>query len=489
MEQTLYQTLNLTVGNPTAPDTGFALPISGLLATPWLVAAVATLLAVAVLLFAATRVPALSPVRTGHATRSPRATHSRSLALGRSRTLAVFTVGLMLAALLYATQAFAATPVTLSADTEEITIDLTEGGAAKTVTTSVTTATTNETGYTLTAALDNQEQATSGITISLTGGDISTSSPLALTTTPATLRTADAPTTGSGDTTPLTVHVTVDSTATPGKKSLRIVYTATANDPAPIAAPTTMQGLTQDYCQNHMATYTGSNEDAVISLTDSRGGTTRTYEVAKLADGNCWMLNNLKLGSTTSTTTLTPTDSNVASTFTLPQVVTTGTADYDNPGVYGPVAGDTGSGATNYGYLYNWSAATAGESRTSHTEADGDAAYSICAAGWRLPTGGTYNSGGGEFAALDIAFGGTGLSQSSGPSIAQWNNGGAFKGVLSGRWWEGFGGQGGWGGLWSASASPGWSGSALYAVFLAGGVSPGDDGSRGGGLGVRCLLN
>ena len=99
MEQTLYQTLNLTVGTPAAPDTGFALPISGLLATPWLVAAVATLLAVAVLLFAATRVPALSSARTGHTSRSPRATHSRSLALGRSRTLAVFTVGLMLAAL------------------------------------------------------------------------------------------------------------------------------------------------------------------------------------------------------------------------------------------------------------------------------------------------------------------------------------------------------------------------------------------------------
>ena len=95
------------------------------------------------------------------------------------------------------------------------------------------------------------------------------------------------------------------------------------------------------------------------------------------------MLDNLKLGSTSSPLTLTSADTNIASNFILPQLTTTGTPDFDNPAAYGPVPG-----ATNYGYLYNWSAATAGESRTSHDETEGDAPYSICPANWRLPIGG-----------------------------------------------------------------------------------------------------
>lgn len=90
-----------------------------------------------------------------------------------------------------------------------------------------------------------------------------------------------------------------------------------------------------------MIIYTGSNEEAVIELTDTRGDN-QTYQVAKLADNNCWMLNNLKLGSTSGSMLLTPGDTNIASNFTLPQVVTTGALDYDNPGAYGPVSGDTG---------------------------------------------------------------------------------------------------------------------------------------------------
>ncbi|MDQ5969720.1 MAG: hypothetical protein QG593_237, partial [Patescibacteria group bacterium] len=109
------------------------------------------------------------------------------------------------------------------------------------------------------------------------------------------------------------------------------------------SAPTTMQSMTTDYCQNHMTIYDGSNEEAVLELTDTRGDN-QTYQVAKLADGNCWMLDDLKLGSTTGTLELTPQDTNIASNFTLPQVATTGTPDFDNPGVNGPVPGDTGVG-------------------------------------------------------------------------------------------------------------------------------------------------
>ena len=198
------------------------------------------------------------------------------------------------------------------------------------------------------------------------------------------------------------------------------------------------------------------------------------------------MLDNLKLGSTTATTTLTPSDSNVAANFTLPQVQAGGSMSYDTPTVSGPVPGDTGSGATNYGYLYNWPAATAGETRTSITT--GNAANSICAKGWRLPTGGNT----GEFAMLNAKMNNpaaTSPSTSGGTGYYQnWHYTGQFKGVFAGAWWEGFDGQGYGGVVWSSSADPGWSYSASYTVFDADGFYPGDYGDRGGGYGVRCLL-
>ena len=257
-----------------------------------------------------------------------------------------------------------------------------------------------------------------------------------------------------------------------------------------------MQAFTSSQC-SALAVYTGSNPSAILSLTDSRGGTTSTYEIAKLADGNCWMLTNLKLGSTSGSITLTPADSNVASNFTLPQLnngsrtVITGGAgnDYDTPYTYGPVPGDTGSGATNYGYLYNWSAATAGATRTTNPAGSGNAAHSICPAGWRLPTGG----GTGEFAWLNAKMNNpsaTNPSTSGGTGYYQnWQNNGLFKGVFSGDWNGSFSSQGSNGNLWSGSARSSSAFNAHNAVFYASDVIPDHNNHRGNGFGVRCLLN
>ena len=250
--------------------------------------------------------------------------------------------------------------------------------------------------------------------------------------------------------------------------------------------PTTMQTFTSTHC-SALAVYTGSNPSAIRSLTDSRGGTTRTYEIAKLADGKCWMLTNLKLGSTTGAITLTPADSNVASNFTLPQLTTGGNAEYDLPRAYGPVPGDTGSGATNSGYLYNFAAATAGETRTSLTT--GNAQHSICPVNWRLPTGG----GTGEFAWLNAKMNNpsaTNPSTSGGTGYYQnWQNNGLFKGVFSGDWNGSFSSQGSNGNLWSGSARSSSAFNAHNAVFYASDVIPDHNNHRGNGFGVRCLLN
>lgn len=377
--------------------------------------------------------------------------------------------------------------LTLAANQQNLTITIPEGGGMTTTSTTVTTSTANATGYALTAAL---LQGEAGISIGLRGGDVATTASLMVGGTPLQLvGTTEANAGDTAETTAIELTFTIDGTVTPGTKALKLVYTATDNEPASVIAPSLMQAMTQDYCQNHMTIYDGTNEEAILTLNDPRGDG-QDYQVAKLADNKCWMLDNLKLGSTTGTLTLTSADTDIASDFMLPQVVTIGTADYDNPGVYGPIPGDTGSGATNYGYLYNWSAATAGESRTSHNETAGDAPYSICPAGWRLPTGGAYDSGQGEFADLDRAFGGSGNSSWSGePNIAKWQHEGPFKGVFAGLRWVGFGGQDDSGYLWSGSADPDWSDGAFYAGFNAGGVFPGVNSNRGNGVGVRCLLN
>ena len=382
----------------------------------------------------------------------------------------------------------AAPALILASNQSNLTITIPKGGGKATTTTTMTTSTANATGYTLTASLEAEEP---GIGIALKGGSVATSTPLTASASPLTLATTtDANISPATDATNVELSFTIDVTVTEGTKELKLIYAATDNDPAGLSAPLTMQTMTQDYCTNSTTIYDGTNEDAILTLADNRGATPadyRTYRIAKLADNKCWMLDNLKLGSTTGTTTLTSADSNVSSNFTLPQVQTGGSVSYDTPTVSGPVPGDTGSGATNYGYLYNWSAATAGETRTSITT--GNAAHSICAKGWRLPVGGNYNSGVGEFADLDRAFGGTGMYAYQGPSQSQWLSNGPFKAVFAGFWWEGFDDQGDWGYLWSSSAYPGWSDNVFVANFNADDVYPGNGSYRGGGFGVRCLLD
>jgi len=252
--------------------------------------------------------------------------------------------------------------------------------------------------------------------------------------------------------------------------------------------PTTMQAFSPANCQS-LTTFTGSNASAVISLKDGRGGITRMYDVAKLADGNCWMLTNLKLGSATSSITLRATDSDVDSGFVLPPLSAPAIIDYDLPQVLGPIPGDTGSGSTNYGYLYNFAAATAGESRESLPEGAGDAPHSICPRGWTLPSGGM---GEGDFARLDRAFGGTGVTVNNGPSFPIWSGATSpIKPVWSGHRSTVYAGQTLSFDLWTRTAAPGLATDAYGAGvgFTSLNVRPGDFATpRSYGRTVRCVV-
>ena len=256
---------------------------------------------------------------------------------------------------------------------------------------------------------------------------------------------------------------------------------------------TTMQGFTSSQCAA-LSVYTGSNASAIVNLTDSRGGVTRTYEVAKLADNRCWMLTNLKLGSETGSVTLSASDSNVpASGFTLPQLTTTGMSSSDLPQAVGPVQGDTGTGETNYGYLYNWVAATAGETPLTMPKGPGNAQYSICPAGWRLPTAGVWNAAGNEGEILNTKMSDAGATPPSGGGSSfypNWLYGGPFKGVLSGEWLYGdFYEQGSGGYFFTRTNSAAYDDSTFRINISPSFVTPSNQASRVNAHAIRCILN
>ena len=468
MNESLTQTITVTTtpAVPGVPNTGFSVDTGGTLLFLAAFGSVLLLVTMAIMI-----------VRIRHARRF-RPLYARA---GQHRRrggfFSVLAVIGVLGALVGLTthQTLAAASLMLTPQNSTVSV---APGSSVTVPTTATFHTDSPAGYTLTLI---SAQNADGVTATVKGGDIA--SDTSVTSSPLTLKTSTAPTAVSGDTVETSLTITANADAPSGTSDLTLTYQLTET---PVPAPTTMQAMTQEYCTNNMSIYTGTNDDAILTLTDTRADQ-QDYQVAKLADGNCWMLDNLKLGSTTGTITLTPSDSNVSTNFTLPQVQAGGSASLDTPTVSGPVPGDTGSGATNYGYLYNWSAATAGESQTTMPAGSGNAANSICAAGWRLPTGGSS----GEFSDLDRAFGGTGTGAYDGePNIAQWQHSGPFKGVIAGSWGEGFFGQGDWGYLWSSSADPDWSAYAFIAAFDADNVYLDNlVEHRNIGSGVRCLLN
>ena len=106
------------------------------------------------------------------------------------------------------------------------------------------------------------------------------------------------------------------------------------------------------------------------TLTDTRDN--NTYTVSKLADGKCWMTQNLRIINKT----ITPADSDVTTSYTIPASSIAGFSAYDTSNAY--VDSDGG--------FYTWYAATAGTGTQSMSS--GNTTVSICPKGWRLPTGG-----------------------------------------------------------------------------------------------------
>ena len=263
----------------------------------------------------------------------------------------------------------------------------------------------------------------------------------------------------------------------------------------------TMQNFTQSNC-NSMTV------GQVVSLTDSRNK--QTYQVKKMQDEKCWMVDNLKYAGEANTDL-----ANVDGTYGLvynnesgkyntvdgTNTQSTDNSDkafYNNPMSNSYCYGTSiQSSYTKCGYLYNWYAATAGtgtyDTSTSGTNVSG----SICPTGWRLPSarsdGSTATGNGTSYTAADFAVlnasmnaGSLTSGSTSSSYYAGWQFTGAWSGVFSGLWSNGFINQGSYGYYWSSTAHSSTVARSLY--FSSSSVSPGNNYSKYGGFAIRCVL-
>ena len=154
-------------------------------------------------------------------------------------------------------------------------------------------------------------------------------------------------------------------------RSVRCVAPSVAEDPAPevsgFGGIKKMQDMTTEICTKATANSTGQ-------LYDSRDNS--IYTVGKLSDGKCWMTQNLRIVGKT----ITPSSSDVSTKYAIPESTTSGwsTTDFAATNVFY-------DGDETYGAYYTWCAATA-NSCLEATEANANAASSICPKGWKIPT-------------------------------------------------------------------------------------------------------
>ena len=161
------------------------------------------------------------------------------------------------------------------------------------------------------------------------------------------------------------------------------------------------------------------DKNTITALTDSRDG--NIYTIARLVDGNCWMIENLRLadahadenGEMQPTVLTTRNTNNPTITQLAPSINSNDWCDSDSGACYNrsyldsnnttntiisPILSqdftngvsrytDLGGNIYSYGNYYNWYSATAGKgtfAMGAGNAVDGD----ICPAGWQLPYGG-----------------------------------------------------------------------------------------------------
>ena len=212
--------------------------------------------------------------------------------------------------------------------------------------------------------------------------------------------------TPSGDTT--TVHYGIkakyDGAHSNGNYSNTIVYSVTGNtiptmtlkQAAAKAGITTMQGMDGSTVCDDAEIWQSGEED--LTLTDTRDNL--SYTIRKLADGHCWMAQNLRLNATSLTnnghlTTLKASDNDTdlaSGEFNMPSnTIWTSTSATVNGAVDASVAPLSKGGSpesdttktTARGTYYSWATAVLNTSTSS--AGSGIQPNSVCPKGWKLP--------------------------------------------------------------------------------------------------------
>ena len=164
-----------------------------------------------------------------------------------------------------------------------------------------------------------------------------------------------------------------------------------------------MQNFTKARCSS-----LASSSD--YSVVDSRDSSTYTV---RYINGNCWMTQNLRLSGNR---TLTSSDSNVASNYTLPNNSLISGNSYTEARLLG-------SSNVSYGYYYNYCAATAGTICASSSTTR--ASYDICPKNWRLPT-----------SSEQSGIAGTSYTEAYSPVTSGFYNSGRLNNSFYGFWWS-----------------------------------------------------
>ncbi len=270
-----------------------------------------------------------------------------------------------------------------------------------------------------------------------------------------------------------------------------------------------MQEMTHAACASQPTPAAGETSVPTKTLIDIRDK--KTYTIAKLKDGNCWMTDNLALeGGTTLTIEDSDLDPNVYinewRTYTLPVATTSefsnarvndknGISTYANQQVRNAANPDT----NKYGAYYSWCVATAGTclqgayvdiipnsgnagnagnvANTTIVPANQNATSSICPKGWQLPVNGSTTT--------DKSYGKllSGLSGSAGSTTMQgtpYNF--VYGGFVGGSSLSTAGSSGLY---WSSTAC---SDADAYSLgFYSSSVSPSSSNLRFLGVSVRCV--
>ena len=252
------------------------------------------------------------------------------------------------------------------------------------------------------------------------------------------------------------------------EKSVLFTAVAHANPAKTLHSISKMQQMTPEICAatttpNRAATaldtdgshHEDPNYAPTKTLIDTRDN--NTYTVSKLADGKCWMTQNLRIINKT----LTPADSDVTSNYTIPTSSINGFSSSDTSNAY--IDSDGG--------FYTWYTATAGTGTTALTVNGQNTTASICPKGWRLPTSGDN----GEFKILDSNYSSSSALRSNPVNLT-------LSGVVhnSSR-----GGQGIGGFHWSSTVYSDYD--AYYLGLNTSNVSPASYNGKNRGFSVRCI--